>query len=298
MLKVEGLNAGYGSVNILWDIGFEVKDGEIVAILGSNGAGKTTMVRTITGMVKASSGKVEFNGEDLSGKSSRVILDSGIVQVPEGRQLFTEMTVLENLELGAFNKETKAHFAENLEKCYNWFPKLRERAKQAAGTLSGGEQQMVAVARALIGMPKLLILDEPSLGLAPNIVDDILEVAKTMVKNDGISVLLVEQDITKALAAADRGYVIENGRVAQKNYLCHSLHIPPQVFIMRYIARFFGINSVCFSRISTLFSITFQQNGVVMVYQTVLYQPDIFRSCRSDDPGKATSFAICSAAWS
>lgn len=156
MLKVEGLNAGYGSVNILWDIGFEVKDGEIVAILGSNGAGKTTMVRTITGMVKASSGKVEFNGEDLSGKSSRVILDSGIVQVPEGRQLFTEMTVLENLELGAFNKETKAHFAENLEKCYNWFPKLRERAKQAAGTLSGGEQQMVAVARALIGMPKLL----------------------------------------------------------------------------------------------------------------------------------------------
>jgi len=220
VLKVEGLNAGYGSVNILWDIGFEVKDGEIVAILGSNGAGKTTMVRTITGMVKASSGKVEFNGEDLSGKSSRVILDSGIVQVPEGRQLFTEMTVLENLELGAFNKETKAHFAENLEKCYNWFPKLRERAKQeerakqAAGTLSGGEQQMVAVARALIGMPKLLILDEPSLGLAPNIVDDILEVAKTMVKNDGISVLLVEQDITKALAAADRGYVIENGRVA------------------------------------------------------------------------------------
>lgn len=214
MLKVEGLNAGYGSVNILWDIGFEVKDGEIVAILGSNGAGKTTMVRTITGMVKASSGKVEFNGEDLSGKSSRVILDSGIVQVPEGRQLFTEMTVLENLGLGAFNKETKAHFAENLEKCYNWFPKLRERAKQAAGTLSGGEQQMVAVARALIGMPKLLILDEPSLGLAPNIVDDILEVAKTMVKNDGISVLLVEQDITKALAAADRGYVIENGRVA------------------------------------------------------------------------------------
>ena len=194
MLKVEGLKAGYGSVNILWDIGFEVKDGEIVAILGSNGAGKTTMVRTITGMVKASSGKVEFNGEDLSGKSSRVILDSGIVQVPEGRQLFTEMTVLENR--------------------YNWFPKLRERAKQAAGTLSGGEQQMVAVARALIGMPKLLILDEPSLGLAPNIVDDILEVAKTMVKNDGISVLLVEQDITKALAAADRGYVIENGRVA------------------------------------------------------------------------------------
>ena len=130
MLKVEGLNAGYGSVNILWDIGFEVKDGEIVAILGSNGAGKTTMVRTITGMVKASSGKVEFNGEDLSGKSSRVILDSGIVQVPEGRQLFTEMTVLENLELGAFNKETKAHFAEKSGKVLQLVPQAA-RARKA-----------------------------------------------------------------------------------------------------------------------------------------------------------------------
>ena len=214
MLKVEKLNAGYGRVNILWDVSFDLNDGEIVAILGSNGAGKTTMVRTITGMVKATSGSVVFNGEDYAKKSSRAILDAGIVQVPEGRQLFTEMTVLENLQMGAFNKETKEHFNENLEKCYKWFPKLKERAKQAAGTLSGGEQQMVAVARALIGMPKLLILDEPSLGLAPNIVDDILDVAKTLAREDGISVLLVEQDITKALAAADRGYVIENGHVA------------------------------------------------------------------------------------
>lgn len=214
MLKVEKLNAGYGSVNILWDVDFQLNDGEIVAILGSNGAGKTTMVRAITGMVKPTSGSVVFNGEEVCKKSSRYILDAGIVQVPEGRQLFTEMTVLENLQMGAFNKETKAHFEENLQKCYNWFPKLKERAKQAAGTLSGGEQQMVAVARALIGMPKLLILDEPSLGLAPNIVDDILDVAKTLVKETNISVLLVEQDITKALAAADRGYVIENGHVA------------------------------------------------------------------------------------
>ena len=204
MLKVEGLNAGYGSVNILWDIGFEVKDGEIVAILGSNGAGKTTMVRTITGMVKASSGKVEFNGEDLSGKSSRVILDSGIVQVPEGRQLFTEMTVLENLELGAFNKETKAHFAENLEKCYNWFPKLRERAKQAAGTLSGGEQQMVAVARALIGMPKLLILDEPTNGLDPAGIQEMRSLISSMPETTGATVLIsnhllgeIEQMVTQ-----------------------------------------------------------------------------------------------------
>ncbi len=213
MLKVEGLNAGYGSVNILWDISFTLEDGEIVAILGSNGAGKTTMVRAITGMLKPGSGSVVFNGEELAKKNSRTILHSGIVQVPEGRQLFTDMTVLENLQMGAFNKETKAHFQTNLKKAYEWFPKLEERAKQAAGTLSGGEQQMVAVARALIGEPKLLILDEPSLGLAPNIVDDILKVASTLAKNDGISVLLVEQDITKALAAADRGYVVENGHI-------------------------------------------------------------------------------------
>ncbi|MBE6128628.1 MAG: ABC transporter ATP-binding protein [Erysipelotrichaceae bacterium] len=214
MLKVENLNAGYGSVNILWDVCLDLNDGEVVAVLGSNGAGKTTMVRAITGMIRPTSGSVVFNGEELCKKSSRHILDAGIVQVPEGRQLFTDMTVLENLQMGAFSKETKEHFQENLQKCYQWFPKLEERARQAAGTLSGGEQQMVAVARALIGMPKLLILDEPSLGLAPNIVDDILNVAKTLAKESNISVLLVEQDITKALAAADRGYVIENGRVA------------------------------------------------------------------------------------
>lgn len=214
MLKVESLNAGYGAVNILWDVSFELKDGEVVAILGSNGAGKTTMVRAITGMIKPASGSIVFDGEELCKKPSRYILDKGIVQVPEGRQLFTEMTVLENLQMGAFSKQTKEHFQENLAKCYKWFPKLEERSKQAAGTLSGGEQQMVAVARAIIGMPKLLILDEPSLGLAPNIVDDILNVAKTMAKESGISVLLVEQDITKALATADRGYVVENGHVA------------------------------------------------------------------------------------
>ena len=214
MLKVEGLCAGYGAINILWDLSFEVGEGEIVAFLGSNGAGKTTMVRAVTGMVRPSAGSVQFDGEELAKKSSRFILDSGIVQVPEGRQLFTEMTVLENLEMGAFNRRTKEAFQDNLKKVYHWFPKLEERARQLAGTLSGGEQQMVAVARALIGMPKLLILDEPSLGLAPNIVDEILDVASYMAKHDHISVMLVEQDITKALACSDRGYVIENGRIA------------------------------------------------------------------------------------
>ncbi len=212
MLKVEGLTAGYGSLKIIWDESFEIRDGEIVAILGSNGAGKTTTVRALTGMIKPSAGSIVFNDQELMGKNSRVILDSGIVQVPEGRQLFTGMTCLENLELGAFNKTLKEHFKENLEKCYHWFPKLKERAGQISGTLSGGEQQMVAVARALVGEPKLLILDEPSLGLAPNIVDDILKVAQELAKT-GVSVMLVEQDITKALAVADRGYVIENGRI-------------------------------------------------------------------------------------
>lgn len=212
MLKVEGLTAGYGSLKIIWDESFEIRDGEIVAILGSNGAGKTTTVRALTGMIRPSAGSIVFNDQELMGKNSRVILDSGIVQVPEGRQLFTGMTCLENLELGTFNKTLKEHFKDNLEKCYHWFPKLKERAGQISGTLSGGEQQMVAVARALVGEPKLLILDEPSLGLAPNIVDDILKVAQELAKT-GVSVMLVEQDITKALAVADRGYVIENGRI-------------------------------------------------------------------------------------
>lgn len=213
MLSVRKLNAGYGTIRILWDISFEIGDGEIVALLGSNGAGKTTTVRAVTGMLPPLSGSVEFNGKELSRKDSRFILNQGIVQVPEGRQLFTGMTVLENLELGAFNKGLKARFQDNLKKVYGWFPKLEERARQAAGTLSGGEQQMAAVARALIGEPRLLILDEPSLGLAPNIVDDILEAVGELAKT-GVSVLLVEQDINKALAAADRGYVIENGRMA------------------------------------------------------------------------------------
>ena len=213
MLKVENLCAAYGTVQVLWDISLEVKDGQVVAVLGSNGAGKTTAVKTITGMIKASGGSVIFNNAELAGKSSRFILDQGIVQVPEGRQLFTGMTVFENLEMGAYNKKAKEKFTESEAFVYECFPKLKERRKQIAGTLSGGEQQMVAVARALIGLPKLLILDEPSLGLAPNIVDDILNVAVHLAKNQNVGVLLVEQDITKALAVSDYGYVIENGRV-------------------------------------------------------------------------------------
>ena len=213
MLKVTNLNAGYGHVQILRDVSFSVDDGEIIAILGSNGAGKTTTVRAVTGMIRPKSGSVMLNGQELCGKSSRAILDAGIIQVPEGRQLFTEMTVYENLELGAFSDEAKRRLDDSLKFCYKYFPKLEERTKQAAGTLSGGEQQMVAVARALIGLPKVLILDEPSLGLAPNIVDEILSVASDMAAQQGVSIILVEQDVNKALNTANRGYVIENGHV-------------------------------------------------------------------------------------
>ena len=213
MLEVKNLNAGYGHVQILRDVSFKVNDGEVIAILGSNGAGKTTTVRAVTGMLKPKSGSVLLNGQELCGKPSRAILDAGIIQVPEGRQLFTEMTVYENLELGAFSDAAKKKLNDSLEFCYHYFPKLKERTDQAAGTLSGGEQQMVAVARALIGLPKVLILDEPSLGLAPNIVDEILTVASDMAVHQGVSIILVEQDVNKALNTADRGYVIENGHV-------------------------------------------------------------------------------------
>ena len=213
MLEVKNLNAGYGHVQILRDVSFSVGDGEVIAILGSNGAGKTTTVRAVTGMLRPKSGSVMLNGQELCGKPSRAILDAGIIQVPEGRQLFTEMTVYENLELGAFSDLAKKQLSDSLNFCYRYFPKLKERSEQAAGTLSGGEQQMVAVARALIGLPKVLILDEPSLGLAPNIVDEILTVARDMAVNQGVSIILVEQDVNKALNAANRGYVIENGQV-------------------------------------------------------------------------------------
>ena len=213
MLKVEKLSAAYGAIRVLWDISFDIADGEVVAILGGNGAGKSTMVRAICGQIKNTGGSVLFNGENLTGYSTRKILEAGIVQIPEGRQLFTGMTVYENLELGAFNKVTKKHIKNNLEIVYEWFPILKERSLQLAGTLSGGEQQMVAVARGIIGMPKLLILDEPSLGLAPNIVDQILRVVKDLARTQGISIMLVEQDVHKALKTSDRGYVIENGNV-------------------------------------------------------------------------------------
>lgn len=212
VLQVENINVYYGSIHAVKDVSFHVEQGEVVTLIGANGAGKSTALNTVAGLLRSRTGSVHFLGEELRHVPGHKLVGRGMALVPEGRRIFQHMTVQENLDLGGYCRGGDK--SADMECVFERFPRLKERRRQVAGTLSGGEQQMVAVARALIGMPKLLILDEPSLGLAPNIVDDILEVAKTMVKNDGISVLLVEQDITKALAAADRGYVIENGRVA------------------------------------------------------------------------------------
>lgn len=212
VLQVENINVYYGSIHAVKDVSFHVEQGEVVTLIGANGAGKSTALNTVAGLLRSRTGIVHFLGEELRHVPGHKLVGRGMALVPEGRRIFQHMTVQENLDMGGYCRGGDK--SADMERVFDRFPRLKERRRQVAGTLSGGEQQMVAVARALIGMPKLLILDEPSLGLAPNIVDDILEVAKTMVKNDGISVLLVEQDITKALAAADRGYVIENGRVA------------------------------------------------------------------------------------
>ena len=214
MLEVKDLVVSYGGIEALKGISFSVDEGQIVTLIGANGAGKSTTLRAITGLVPVKSGSIFYNGDDITRLATQKTVERGIALVPEGRRVFANLTVLENLKIGAYLRKDTRKIQEDIEYIYTLFPRLKERSWQLAGTLSGGEQQMLAVGRAMMTRPKLIMMDEPSLGLAPNIVDDILEVAKTMVKNDGISVLLVEQDITKALAAADRGYVIENGRVA------------------------------------------------------------------------------------
>ena len=212
MLKLDSVNVAYGDIQVLWDISFEAKAGEIVSIVGANGAGKTTTVRTISGLVHPFRGRIIFDGEEISRMEPNEVLSRGIAHVPEGRQLFSDMTVLENLELGAFSKEAKVQFAQNVRKMYCMFPILEERQKQAAGTLSGGEQQMLAVARGLMSIPKCVMFDEPSLGLAPNLVENILGIVR-QISSEGITVILVEQEVRKALKISHRGYVLENGRI-------------------------------------------------------------------------------------
>ena len=213
ILEVKDLEVKYGDIQVVWKENFYLDKGEIIAIVGSNGAGKSTTVGAISGLIAPCGGQVLVNGVDMAGQPTRKYIDKGVVLVPEGRQLFPDMTVYENLEMGCSSKEAKRQKKESLEKIYNWFPILKERSKQKAGSMSGGEQQMLTFSRGMMQLPKLLIMDEPSLGLAPNIVDNIFQIAKSIAKETGMSIILVEQDVRKALKIADRGYVIENGAI-------------------------------------------------------------------------------------
>ncbi len=212
MLKVNNINMSYGDVQVLWDVSFEVKQGEIIVLVGANGAGKSSILKTISGLQRVSSGSIEFEGKDLTRMPGNEIINTGVVHVPEGRRLFNEMTVEENLIMGSLHGEAKQKRSESIEESYALFPRLFERKNQLAGTLSGGEQQMLAVARGLMSKPKLLMLDEPSLGLAPVLVQDIFEIVKSINKQ-GMTVLLVEQNVQTTLTFCDRAYVLENGRI-------------------------------------------------------------------------------------
>jgi branched-chain amino acid transport system ATP-binding protein len=214
LLAVENLQAGYGPINVLHGLSLTVNKGEIVAMIGANGAGKTTTLMTISGVVKSRGGKIVFDGRDLVAERvpAHEIVKLGLAQSPEGRKIFSRLTVLENLEMGAFTRRDKAEVKTDLEKMFAMFPILRDRQKQAGGLLSGGQQQMLAIARALMARPKLLLLDEPSLGLAPQIVVQIFNVLKEL-NQQGVSVLLVEQNARMALKIAHRGYVLETGRI-------------------------------------------------------------------------------------
>ncbi len=212
MLKVQGLNVSYGDLQVLWDVSFEVQEGEIVVLLGANGAGKSTALKTISSLIRPTAGSVEFLGARLDQVPSYGVINYGLAHVPEGRRLFSEMTVEENLILGSLTREAKAKRKKTLEWLYEIFPRLKERVKQPAGTLSGGEQQMVAIARGLMSLPKLVMFDEPSLGLAPIMVTEIFKVVE-MVNREGMTVLLVEQNVHHTLAMCDRAYVLENGRI-------------------------------------------------------------------------------------
>ena len=212
LLAVEGLEVAYGNVTALWDVGFDVGEHEIVALVGGNGAGKTTTLKTISGLLGPRRGAIRLDGEDLTRLPPTAVVARGVVQVPEGRKLFAEMTVRDNLLLGGYHRAARAHQVERLERVFEIFPRLRERAGQTAGTLSGGEQQMVAIGRGLMAGPRLLMLDEPSLGLAPIMVEEMFRVIDEIARQ-GVTVLLVEQNTEHALAIAHRAFVLESGRV-------------------------------------------------------------------------------------
>lgn len=212
MLKVDNINVYYGNIQALKGVSLEINQGEIVTLIGANGAGKSTLLKTISGLLKPKQGELVYENASIAGKPAQTIVKRGISHVPEGRRVFANMSVEENLELGAFLRNDKAGIQEDFEKVFQLFPRLKERQKQLAGTLSGGEQQMLAMGRALMARPKLLLLDEPSMGLAPILVKTIFDIIK-QINNDGTTILLVEQNANMALSIAHRAYVIETGKV-------------------------------------------------------------------------------------
>jgi len=219
MLKVDRISTYYGNIRALFEISIEVSEGEIVSIIGNNGAGKTTLINTITGVINPKEGKIIFNDKDITSLSTDKIVEMGIIQVPEGREIFSDLTVEENLELGAFHrfkKEGEEKILETLEFVYNLFPVLKHKKDYFAGILSGGEQQMLAIGRGLMAKPKLLLLDEPSLGLAPLIVEEVFEVIKNL-RSKGVTILLAEQNAYKALEISDRAYILDTGKLVMQD---------------------------------------------------------------------------------
>ena len=215
LLEVRGLSAGYGDSQVLWEVSLSVPRGSLVAIVGANGAGKSTLLKTVSGLVRPTAGDIVFDGRSIAGMAPQQIVAAGLSHVPEGRGLFTRMTVLENLQLGAYPTQVRARMNESLERIFELFPRLAERRNQRAGLMSGGEQQMLAIGRAVMACPKLLILDEPSMGLAPLIVDEVFRFVKKL-HATGVTIVLVEQNIQSALRLADRAYVLKTGRVVMQ----------------------------------------------------------------------------------
>ena len=225
LLKVSGLQVGYGGIQAVKGIDFEVHEGEVVSLIGSNGAGKTTTMKAITGILPVQHGDIEYLGRSIKGQGPWDLVRQGLAMVPEGRGVFARMTITENLQMGAYVRTDRAQIAEDIERQFKIFPRLRERKDQYAGTMSGGEQQMLAMGRALMSQPKVLLLDEPSMGLSPLMVDKVFEVVQD-VYAQGVTILLVEQNASRALGIADRGYVMESGLITMSGDAKEMLHDP------------------------------------------------------------------------